>query len=404
MILLFSFHAQINSWNLLSRVTMVAGKYPSDAIVRDYSSLQMWMYTHANKHPPIDICQSLNQMYLNHKDNYDTKTAFNLHLICAEMYQTIGDADQAYCQFDQADIIAKTLENTRTIIDVYELTEKDRKRKKLEEVGMKLEFHSAFNRNLSESRKYHRCGTYFYSIENYLNKKLFFFLDQTSYDFLKQLNIDNPSAEQARYLWRQIVLQVVLNPNIAIPCAQWLHSYAYYHSSTTLQHANILYVALNLFLLAYGSKIFQNRLDINVFKILDDIGRYFEENGNQSKQFSPTHKMAHVWGAAAIAYYLAFDEYKYLVCACMMRVSFELLGINFRSSGVESLYLLARTHALDFFNMMAIDPGIKLNSPTCINHFRRKLKNTTNYIRYSTDIVEQFVLEVFNTDQTSHRV
>jgi hypothetical protein len=123
---------------------------------------------------------------------------------------------------------------------------------------------------------------------------MIFFLDQTNDDFLKQLDMNNPSPEQCRCIWRQIVLQLILNPSIAIPGAQWLLSYAYHHQSNTLSHANSLYVALNLFLFGYGSTIFQQRLDIDVFKMLDDIGRYFDENGNQSKQFSPVHKMAHV--------------------------------------------------------------------------------------------------------------
>ncbi len=136
---------------------------------------------------------------------------------------------------------------------------------------------------------------------------------------------------------------------------------------------------------------------------MDDIGRYFEENGNQSKQFSPVHKMAHVWGTAAVAFYLASDEQKYLVCASMIRVSFESLGICFLSSGIESLYILANKHAPDFFTMMAHDPNIKLISPYCINYFRRKLENNLTCIRYSTETVNQFVLEVFNVDQTDQQ-
>lgn len=231
-----------------------------------------------------------------------------------------------------------------------------------------------------------------------------FFLDQINDDFLKQINVDNLSAEECRCIWRKIVLQVVLNPDISISCAQWLLSYASYHQPTTLPHANILYVAVNLFLFGYGSTIFRNHLNIEVFKVLDDIGRYFEENGNQSKQFSPVHKIAHVWGTAAVAFYLASDEHKYLVCASMMRVSFESLGICFLSSGIEPLYILARTRAPDFFSMMAIEPGIKLISPDCVNYFRRKLENNISCIRYSAETVDQFVSEVFNIDQTHNRI
>jgi hypothetical protein len=216
--------------------------------------------------------------------------------------------------------------------------------------------------------------------------------------------MNNASPEQCRFIWRQVVLQCARNPNIAIPGAQWLLSYAYRLAPNTLLHANSLYVALNLFLFGYGFEIFRERLDINVFKMLDDIARCFEENGNQSKQFSPVHKMAHVWGTAAVAFRLAFDEHKYLVCASMIRVSFESLGISFLSSGIESLYILARKHTPEFFTMMAYDPNIKLTSPTCINYFRQKLEHNVTSIRYSSEIVDQFVSEVFNIDVTDHRI
>lgn len=225
-------------------------------------------------------------------------------------------------------------------------------------------------------------------------------------NFIAQLQLQNPNAEECRYIWRQIVLQSALNPSVAIVGAEWLLSYAARLQCSTLQHANSLYVALNLFLFGYGPAIFRQRIDINVFKILDDISRYFQENGNQSKQFPPIHKMAHVWGTAAVAFKLAFDEYeyKYLVCASIMRVSFESLNICFLSSGVESLYLLARTHTPTFFNMMTIDPGVKLISPQCINYFRRQIENNQTCIPYSTEAVNQFVLDVFNIDQTNNQV
>lgn len=216
--------------------------------------------------------------------------------------------------------------------------------------------------------------------------------------------MNNISPEQCRFIWRQVVLQSTFNPKIAIPSAEWLLSYASRFQSNTLSHANSLYVALNLFLFGYGSRIFHERSDIDVFKMLDTIAQYFEQNGNQSKQFSSVHKMAHVWGTAAVAFHLASEEYKYFVCASMIRVSFESLGICFLSSGIESLYILARKHTPDFFKMMAYDPNIKLISPACINHFRRKLDHHVTSIPYSSEIVDQFVFEVFNIDVSDHRL
>lgn len=216
--------------------------------------------------------------------------------------------------------------------------------------------------------------------------------------------MDNPSPEECRSIWRQVVLQLARNPMIAIPGAEWLLSYAGQFQRNTLQHANALYVALNLFLFGYGPDIFHRRPDLDVFLLLDTIAHYFEENGHQSKQFSPVHKMAHVWGTAAVAFRLASNAYKYLVCASIMRVSFETLGISFLSSGIESLYLLARKHTPEFFTMMTYDPQVKLIYPDCINYFRRKLNQSDTVIRYSNEIVDQLVREVFNNDATDQRI
>ncbi|CAF1490520.1 unnamed protein product, partial [Rotaria sordida] len=65
------------------------------------------------------------------------------------------------------------------------------------------------------------------------------------------------------------------------PSAQWLLSYADRLSPCNLQHANSLYVTLNLFLFTYGSAIFRERSDIDIFKMLDDFNHYFVENRNQ---------------------------------------------------------------------------------------------------------------------------
>lgn len=220
-------------------------------------------------------------------------------------------------------------------------------------------------------------------------------------DFFRQLSIENSTSEQCRIIWRQIVLQCTYNPDLAIHGAQWLLSYAHRLDSHTIQHANSLYVALNLFLFDSGTDFFQKYPHIQLFQILDDIGRYFNEYGNQAKQFSCIHKMAHVWGTAAVAYHLKSDTYKYSVCACMMRVSFELLGICFRSSGIESLFILARKQAPEFFSMMAHDPHVKLTKPYCINYFRRRLETTNTCIPYSSAIVDEFVVEIFNNDMTN---
>lgn len=108
-----------------------------------------------NDHSPTDICQSMIRMFLIDKDQVDYDKEFNLRLICAEAYQTIGDTDQAYCQYNEAEIIEKKLDETETILNSDEPSERNRKRKKLEEIGMKLEFQSQFKINLRKNQKRH---------------------------------------------------------------------------------------------------------------------------------------------------------------------------------------------------------------------------------------------------------
>ncbi|CAF4319332.1 unnamed protein product, partial [Adineta steineri] len=100
-----------NLLNVLSRVTIALAKYPNDTTLYNYSDLQMWMYTHTNKHAPADICEFLTRIFLIRSDHYDQQILFNLRLICAEAYQTIGSIDQAQCQYDQAEILANNLNN-----------------------------------------------------------------------------------------------------------------------------------------------------------------------------------------------------------------------------------------------------------------------------------------------------
>ncbi len=114
----------------------------------------MWMYTHTNKRAPVDVCQSLHRMFMIHTDHYDHDVLFNLYLICTEAYQTIGNTDQAICQYNEAEMIAKTLDDTRTIRSSSDITEREQKRQKLKEIRMKLEFQSRFRCNLVEGSQH----------------------------------------------------------------------------------------------------------------------------------------------------------------------------------------------------------------------------------------------------------
>jgi hypothetical protein len=155
-ILFFSSRENVNLLNTFSRVSIAVGKYPSDAILRDYSGLQMWMYIHANKWAPVDICQSLARLLLLRPDDYDDQTLFNVRLICAEAYQTTGNTDQAYCEYDEVKTIASGLDDTRRILNLHEIDERDRKRKKIDEIGMKLKFQSEFQSNFIEGQTHQR--------------------------------------------------------------------------------------------------------------------------------------------------------------------------------------------------------------------------------------------------------
>ena len=147
-------------FNILSRVTIVVAKYPSDATLSDYGALQSWMYTHANKRASVDICQSLSRMFLIHTDRYDNHIRFNLHLICAEAYQTVGDIGQAYGQYNEAGLVANILDNRITTLNTYEVIEKNRKRKKLDEIKMKLKFQTEFYSILFEDPKQQRFSKF----------------------------------------------------------------------------------------------------------------------------------------------------------------------------------------------------------------------------------------------------
>ncbi|CAF2975049.1 unnamed protein product [Rotaria sp. Silwood2] len=219
---------------------------------------------------------------------------------------------------------------------------------------------------------------------------------------LNQINVKVADDNQCRYVWRQIVLQLPDHSQLAPKCADWLFNYAACHPSNKLARASSLYVALNIFLLAYGPNFVNERSEDDVWSILEDISRMVDAYGDQSKQFSRLHKMAHVWGTATVLYTLTcMSTSPYAqVCACIMRTSFEHLNIHFNSSGIESLVLLAQTHAHDFFTLMLNDPGVRIRyfSP-CMSYFRNYIDKNGS-ISFSRAVVHEFVILLFNNDAT----
>lgn len=77
--------------------------------------------------------------------------------------------------------------------------------------------------------------------------------------------------EECRRIWRDIVLHFVKYPNISQIGGNWLLSFAKTCPSDGLPRANIQYVALNLLLFHYESTIFTERMDLDVFQMLDEI-------------------------------------------------------------------------------------------------------------------------------------
>lgn len=165
--MLFFLHSTNQNESLLStssRVTIAVSKFPSDATLKNYDDLQTWMYLNASGHSPIDLCQSIMRMFLIDKDQIDYDKEFSLRLIFAETYQTIGDSDQAYSYLNEAEIIAKRLEATEAVLNFSAIMERNRKRKKMEDIGMKLEFQSQFKINLANTRKRGVFGRYLPSL------------------------------------------------------------------------------------------------------------------------------------------------------------------------------------------------------------------------------------------------
>lgn len=156
----FSHQANTNLLDTFSRVTILVGKFPGENILRNYTAFQSWMYTHTNKHAPIDICQSLTRFILASTYNCDQDILFNVSLICAEAYQTVGCSDQAYLEFDVAQDIASSLNQIGRVMNLHDINERDRKRKKLDEIKMKLEFQLNFKQNLIARRINERYGKY----------------------------------------------------------------------------------------------------------------------------------------------------------------------------------------------------------------------------------------------------
>ncbi|CAM2705817.1 unnamed protein product [Rotaria socialis] len=371
--------------NMFSRCVIEAGKFPDEWTLQSYTGLQSWMYLHSNQHSVQQLCEVLQRMCLTHDYNHKQKIVFNIQVITAEASHAIGANQLALCIYDQAQTLSNRDLNRSggPTISVTDL-ERHQIAKKLKDLGEKLEFSAQFQAEIISRQRNLR------EVSNVPN-------------FVRLLNmVQAVNEEESHHIWRQIVLHVARVLDSALESAAQLFKYAYSLPHNSLQCANMLYVALNIYLLAKGRHSFDDPRQLDVFKLLNDIAADFELYGDQSKQFSPLHKMAHVWGTAAVAYYLNKKKHEYELCSSVMRVTFETLGIYFLSSGIESLCLLAREYAPEFCDMMANSPNVKLRSPDCIYHVRRRFRDVNTCISFSTDEVERMVAELINIDASNN--
>ncbi|CAF2025576.1 unnamed protein product [Rotaria magnacalcarata] len=358
--------------NIFSLCVMEAGKFPDEWTLQSYTGLQSWMYLHSNQHSVQQLCEALQRICLTHDYNHKQKIVFNIQVITAEASHAVGANQLALCIYDQAQTLSnkdlnRSDDTTNSVTDL----ERQQIAKKLKDLGKKLEFSARFQAEIISRQRN-----------------------------LRELQAVN--EEESRHIWRQIVLNVARVLDSALESAEQLFKYAYSLPQNSLQCANMLYVALNIYLLAKGRHSFDDPRRLDVFKLLNDIAADFELYGDQSKQFSPLHKMAHVWGTAAVAYYLHKKKHEYELCSSVMRVTFETFGIYFLSSGIESLCLLAREHAPEFCDMMANSPNVKVRNPDCIYHVRRRFRDVNTCIPFSTDEVERMVAEFINIDASTN--
>ncbi|CAF1193505.1 unnamed protein product [Didymodactylos carnosus] len=376
-------------YSISSRLAGYVCKFPPDYILSDYSLLQNWMFHNCNYYAPRNLCRALVEASLN-RDPDDSDKLFYVRLICSELYHVSGDNLQAQNELEQA-------------LDQYEyVTNKNNGMKtKLKDLQMKITFQCQFQQNLCAIIGQQQQANNEQELKNLKEK-------------FNEKKLD-PSI--FRYLWRDIVLLLISNPQRAAHvCYKLLFTYASQLAPTTLAHANGLYVGVNIMMIAHGSNSFDSiHHDMDVWHLLEEISQQFYNYGEQSKQFSHLHKMGHVWATAAVASYLKSGlvdddgvpyEYYYKVCASIARVSFEFLGIQFLSSGLESLYLLAKLYARPFFLLMTNDPSIQPSvtarvSPHCIEYFRNHLGiilqgGETDCIKFSVSTVKKFCNQIYS--------
>lgn len=133
----------------------LAAKCPNESILQDLSELQRWVFIHSNKRSPIDVGHTLVQTFLSVPDNYSDHVKYNLNLICVQIYEAVGRINQAYLHYHQAKSLAITLD--RRASNDSEALARDRK-KKLNEILMKLDFQSQFQCNLIQRETVERNG------------------------------------------------------------------------------------------------------------------------------------------------------------------------------------------------------------------------------------------------------
>ncbi|CAF1235187.1 unnamed protein product [Didymodactylos carnosus] len=377
-------------------------------MLSNYPLLQEWAFHRINRYPPRDIGKALADLEM--QKDLSTSCRFNIHIVCANLYQVCGIVEKTQDEIDQAKQLSLSYpsNNDRLIKD-----------DQMKEVCMKTRFRIM----------------YLQKHNNQLNKHKEEDFGQNKQK--QKVNITIPCLKTSdafgmRTLWRNVVLNVMDNLESASYYSRFMFNHALIHPIETLSHACSVYIGLNLAMLEENAiqelshRVLGYNQYKNIWNCLEDIAK-FNQHTEESKEISHIHRMAHIWGTAAAAYYLYSrsaspkDLYFlncYKVCASITRVTIEYSGVV---SGFEVLQILARQRIVPFFRLLNADCGLELfpikvvkdeNSvyiPECIDYFRKLLAKTvrgvnsdrSQSILFSVETVDKFVTELFNNDATA---
>ncbi|CAF1298912.1 unnamed protein product, partial [Didymodactylos carnosus] len=342
-----SIPSYFRAYTLPLNVHSYISDYPSDESLPNYTLLEDWAFRRINRFPPRDISKALADLRM--QKDISKYCRFNVHMVCANLYQVCGIIEKTQDELYQAKqlSLSYTSNNDRLI-----------KHAQMKEVYMKTRFRimylAKYNNQLNEHEE-----------EDLGQKK------QT-----KKVNITIEcqkisDAFGMRKLWRDVVLFVMDNLESASECSRFMFDHALIHPIGTLPHASSVYFGLNLAMFEENAiqelahRVLGYNQYKNIWNCLEDIAN-FNQHTEVSKELSYIHRMAHIWGTAAAAYYL-YSRYAnpkdlyllncYKVCASITRVTIEYSGVQ---SGFEIVQILAQHRIPPFSRLLNADCSLQL--------------------------------------------